>query len=103
MSEDGLNNGAPAEQAPSPDSSQAAEAEALRREAEENWNKYLRAVAELDNFRKRTARDIEAARVAGAARLAQGLLPVRDSLEAGLAASDVADPATLIQGLQATL
>jgi molecular chaperone GrpE len=98
-----LNNGAPADQAPPSDSPQAAEAEALRREAEENWNKYLRAAAELDNFRKRTARDVEAARIGGAARLAQALLPVRDSLEAGLAASNAADPATLIEGQQATL
>jgi len=101
MSEDGLNNGVPADQSPGADSSEAAEA--LRREVEENWNKYLRVAAELDNFRKRATRDVEAARVAGAARLAQALLPVRDSLEAGLAASDVADPATLIEGQRATL
>ena len=27
--------------------------------AEENWYKYLRAVAEMENIRKRSARDIE--------------------------------------------
>lgn len=31
--------------------------------AAENWNRYLRAVAELDNQRKRAARDVEAARM----------------------------------------
>ena len=45
---------------------------------------YLRAVAELDNFRKRSAREVDAARKFGAERLAQAILPVRDSLEAGL-------------------
>src|SRR5690606_2168998 len=34
----------------------ADEIEALRRQADENWTKYLRAVAELDNYRKRSAR-----------------------------------------------
>jgi molecular chaperone GrpE len=76
--------------------------EDLRRQAEDNWNKYLRTVAELDNFRKRSEREIENARKFGAERLAQALLPVRDSIEAGLAASANADP-TLVDGQQATL
>ena len=76
---------------------------ALRREAEENWNKYVRIAAEYDNFRKRSARDVENARKFGAERLAQAVLPVRDSLEAGLAAGDKADAATLVQGQEATL
>ena len=80
-----------------------AAAEALRREAEENWNKYLRTAAELDNFRKRSARDVDAARKSGAERLAKGLLPVRDSMEAGLASAPNADLATLIDGQRATL
>ena len=62
------------------------ELEALRREAEEHRDRYLRVAAELDNFRKRTAREIEGARKFGAEKLAQGILPVRDSLEAGIAA-----------------
>jgi molecular chaperone GrpE len=77
--------------------------ETLRREAEEHWNKYLRTAAELDNLRKRSAREIEAARKFGAERLAQALLPVRDSLEAALATGAKADPATLLQGQEATL
>jgi molecular chaperone GrpE len=85
------------------DSQNAAAIEGLRREAEENWNKYLRAVAELDNFRKRSARDVETARKFGAEKLAQALLPVRDSLEAGLAAAHTADAATLVDGIRATL
>jgi molecular chaperone GrpE len=76
---------------------------ALRREAEENWDKYVRIAAEYDNFRKRSARDVENARKFGAERLAQALLPVRDSLEAGLAASDKADAGALLKGHEATL
>jgi molecular chaperone GrpE len=77
--------------------------EALREEAAEHWNKYLRACAELDNLRKRNAREVEHARRFGAERLAQAILPVRDSLEAGLATADGADTATLLEGARATL
>jgi molecular chaperone GrpE len=80
-----------------------AELEASRREAEEQRDRYLRAVAELDNFRKRSAREIDAARKFGAERLAQAILPVRDSLEAGLAAAEKAGQTALMEGQLATL
>ena len=79
------------------------EIEALRRQAEENWGQYLRAVAELDNLRKRNARELENARKYGAEKLAQALLPVRDSIEAALASADTVDVATLLEGERATL
>ena len=60
--------------------------EALRAEAAENWDKYLRAAAELENLRKRNARDLDQARKFAAESLAGAILPVRDSLEASLAA-----------------
>jgi molecular chaperone GrpE len=81
----------------------AATIEQLRHEVEENWNKYLRAVAELDNLRKRSAREVEAARKFGTEGLAASILPVRDSLEAGLKAAESADLATIIEGQRATL
>ena len=82
--------------------------DAVRAEAAENWNKYLRAVAEIDNLRKRNAREVENARRYGVERLAQQLLPVRDSLEAGLKAAEDADAAridvvSLLEGERATL
>jgi molecular chaperone GrpE len=80
-----------------------AELEGLRREAEEQRDRHLRAVAELDNFRKRSAREIEAARKFGAERLAQAILPVRDSLEAGIAAAEKTGPTPLVDGQRATL
>ena len=86
----------------SPDAADAA-LETLRREADEHRDRYLRAIAELDNLRKRTAREIEQARRFGAERLAQGVLPVRDSLEAGVAAAEKAGEAALAEGQRATL
>ena len=63
----------------------------------------LRVAAELDNFRKRSAREVDAARKFGAERLAQAILPVRDSLEAGSAAAEKAGQSALLDGLRATL
>ncbi len=63
----------------------------------------LRIAAELENQRRRAAREVEAARQFGAERLAGDLLPVLDGLELGLKAAGEADAATLREGQQATL
>jgi len=76
---------------------------ALQAKADENWQKYLRAAAELENVRKRAARDVENAHKFALERLAVELLAVRDSLEMGLAAGDDADVESLRQGKEATL
>jgi molecular chaperone GrpE len=75
----------------------------LKALADENWDKYLRAVAELDNVRKRAQRDIDNARKFALERLCGELLAVRDSLELGLSAADSADLAALREGNEATL
>jgi molecular chaperone GrpE len=75
----------------------------LQARADENWEKYLRAAAELENVRKRAARDIENAHKFALERFATGLLAVRDSLEMGLAAGDAWDVESLRQGKEATL
>jgi molecular chaperone GrpE len=77
--------------------------EALRREADEHRERYLRLAAELDNLRKRNAREVDSARKFGAERLAHAILPVRDSLEAGLAAAEKAGDRALVEGQRATL
>lgn len=76
--------------------------------AAENWNRYLRSLAELENVRKRAARDVEQARQAGVERLAAELIPVLDGLElgidqAGRAGTGDAAAAALLEGAQATL
>ncbi len=77
---------------------QAAEAR-----AEEHRGAHLRAAAELENYRRRVAREVENARQYGSERLAAGLLPVIDSLELGLSNADRSDAATLAAGQEATL
>lgn len=61
----------------------------------------LRERAELDNQRKRLVREVEQARKFANERLLGDLLPVFDSLEAGLAS--VGDNAALREGLELTL
>jgi len=80
-----------------------ADLEAARAKAQENWDNYLRAVAETDNLRKRAARDVESASRYAIERFASELLEVRDSLELGVAAGSTADPARLLEGMEATL
>ena len=62
----------------------------------------LRERAELDNQRKRLARDVDQARRFANEKLLSQLLPVLDSLEAGLAAAG-AETGPLKDGLELTL
>jgi molecular chaperone GrpE len=78
----------------------AAESQAL---AEEQRNLYLRALAEFDNFRKRSQRDVEQAHKYGLERFAQDLLAVADSLEAGITLAASGGERSLVEGQQATL
>ncbi len=63
----------------------------------------LRAAAELENIRKRSARDVEQAHRYALEKFAQELLPVRDSLELAAASAATADTASLVAGQEATL
>jgi molecular chaperone GrpE len=71
--------------------------------AKNHWEQYLRAVADVDNVRKRAQKDIEAAHRYGIDKLATELLPVKDSLELAVENADKADAAQLTAGSQATL
>jgi molecular chaperone GrpE len=81
---------------------EAALADAVAR-SEQHRADFLRAIAELENFRKRAAREIESARQFGVERFAADLLEVADTLARALESAGSADPATLIEGQQATL
>lgn len=108
MTESEAADGAPATPADAEAAAAAAPAtaeELARAEAraQENWNKYLRTVAELDNVRKRATREVEQARKFGLERLAAELLVVLDSLEMGLDAGSSASAESLLEGKKATL
>lgn len=77
-----------------------AEAEAR---AKNHWDQYLRAVAELENVRKRAQRDVESASRYGLERFAQELLPALDSLELAVENAGRGDVQSLAEGQRATL
>lgn len=76
------------------------ETEALRAELEQLKAQSLLERADLENQRKRLAREVEMARKFANERLLGDLLPVLDSLEAGLANAPADDP--LRAGLELT-
>src|SRR6202171_1955065 len=71
--------------------------------ARSHWEQYLRAVAELENVRKRAQRDIEAANRYGLEKFAAELLPVQDSLQLAVQNAGKADTRSLAEGQEATL
>lgn len=73
--------------------------------AAERWNELLRTQAELENFRKRSRREVENAHKFGLERLVSELLPIRDGLELGLAAAGQGsvDIVGVCEGLELTL
>ncbi len=79
--------------------------EDARDKADDHWDLVLRAKADLDNLRKRTARDIENAHKYGIERLVSELLPVLDSMELGLAAAaeNGVDIVKVREGIELTL
>lgn len=79
--------------------------EEVEAKAEENWNQFLRARAELENLRRRNERELEQAHKYGIEKFAGELLPVKDSLEMGLVAAREAsgDIDKLREGAELTL
>jgi molecular chaperone GrpE len=87
---------------------EAADGEAGRRTAEaerklaETHERYLRAVAEVENVRRRAQEEVARAHKFGIEAFAESLLPVKDSLELALAA-DAPDIENMKEGVSATL
>ncbi|WP_455198243.1 nucleotide exchange factor GrpE [Kaarinaea lacus] len=86
--------------------------EDARAKADEHWNQLLRTNAELENTRKRARQDVENAHKFALEKFILELLPVKDSLEMGLAAAsngteskgeNSETAAQLIEGTELTL
>ena len=81
----------------------AAALAAAEARATEARNSHMRVVAELDNFRKRSEREVDNARKFAIERFAQELVTVGDALEAGINAGAANPGPALLEGAQATL
>ncbi|MDB5730886.1 MAG: nucleotide exchange factor GrpE [Variovorax sp.] len=93
-----------ANEAEAQDSANAAQAElaTLRTQHAELNDQYLRAQADVQNARRRADDEITKARKFAVESFAESMLPVLDSLEAGLALSD-ATAQQIREGTEATL
>lgn len=78
---------------------QLAEAE---KKAQEHWELLLRTRAEMENLRKRTEKDLENAHKYGIEKFVNEMLPVKDSMEMGIAAQD-ATVESLHEGMKLTM
>jgi len=75
--------GGVAEVAPEPDKFAELEAKlaAAEKEKKDNWDRYLRAAADLENLRKRQKREAEDAKFEAKGKVLKEMLPVVDNLE----------------------
>ena len=82
-----------------------AELEASRLEAAQNRDLYLRAVADLDNYRKRAQREREDLAKYANENILRELVPVLDNLERAVEHARGEDPcsSSLMQGVEMTL
>lgn len=88
------------------DAAAADEVETLRAERDEMRDKFMRALADTENMRKRGERDRREAERYGGTRLARDLLPVFDNLSRALETAGDAERAAapaLIEGVELTL
>jgi molecular chaperone GrpE len=92
-----------------PDDPEEGSVEALAKEAAEARDKMLRTLAEMENLRKRTAREVADARIYGITGFARDVLDIADNLQRALDAvpaetRESADPVlkALIEGVELT-
>lgn len=86
-----------------PEDSAEREIEGLKAALNEQHEAHLRAVAEAENIRRRSQREISEAYGRGQRQIARELLAPIDSLELGLSSAKGATAESLLEGQQATL
>ncbi len=77
---------------------------AAKKEAAANYDRYTRAVADLENFRKRTLREKDELRQFAAAGVVEDIIPILDNLSLGLgAAKQQTDVKSIVDGITLVL
>lgn len=78
---------------------------AAKKEASDNYDRYVRLAADMENLRKRMIREKDELRQFAAGRVLEDLLPVLDNLGLGVAAAKApnADLKTLVGGVSMVL
>lgn len=76
------------------------ELEQAKQQAEENYNRFLRAQADFDNYRRRTLKEKEEMNKYASARVIESLLPVIDNFERAIeAGKNQTDQDALMEGI----
>jgi molecular chaperone GrpE len=76
----------------------------LEKDKKDNWDRYLRAAADLENLRKRQRREIDDAKLESKARVLKEMLPVVDNLERAIEhATNQAGTNPIVEGVQLVL
>ena len=77
---------------------------AAEKEKKDNWDRYLRAAADLENLRKRQKRELDDARLESKGRVLKEMLPVVDNLERAIEhATSQAGTNPIVEGVQLVL
>jgi len=83
----------------------AAQLAAAKAEAAANLDRFLRAAADLENFRRRVVREKDDLRVAATGRVLEDIFPVMDTLAMAISAArqPAADLKSLVNGVEMVL
>jgi molecular chaperone GrpE len=77
---------------------------ALEKEKKDNWDRYLRAAADLENQRKRQRRELEDAKLESKGKVLKEMLPVVDNLERAIEhATTAGEKNPIVEGVQLVL
>lgn len=77
--------------------------DALRAERDDYKDRFMRALADAENIRKRSEKDRREAENYGGSKLARDMLPVYDNMKRALEAATDDTPAALLEGIELTM
>jgi molecular chaperone GrpE len=95
----------PPDEAPSADPVAELEAKlaAADKEKKENWDRYLRSAADLENLRKRQKRELDETKFETKTKVLKEILPVVDNLERAIEHAGTVEKSPIVEGVQLVL
>lgn len=76
---------------------------AAEKEKKDNWDRYLRSAADLENVRKRQRREIDDAKFDAKVKVLKEILPVVDNLERAIEHAATGEKSPIVEGVQLVL
>jgi molecular chaperone GrpE len=92
----------PTSEAPAPEITVEEQLAAKEKECRENWDRFLRERADLENYRKRVNKEKEELLNYGNKSLIEEILPIVDNLERALAHASEDGQAAVVEGIRMT-